>query len=149
MKNAEAAWVFEHVIIGYHDANETNWWCGPDQSDDRLICVCQLPCTWCRSGQHDRCRRFQDRQRALVTRAGGDGECAPFRPLGYGPATHLRAPARWRPPGPKRPLYVPVWLADRVCRYLCDCAVCRPTQAIPPTSPRAWDHGVLFDLGVP
>ncbi|MFF4548632.1 hypothetical protein ACFY1J_31105 [Streptomyces sp. NPDC001406] len=144
--------MYEHVICGYHDANERNWWCGPDQSDDRLTCVCQLPCVWCAEGQHDRCRRQHERQRAEAVRAGQTDPYAdatprkPWRPLGYGAETSLRAPASWWPVSRKRTLYVAVWLADRVCRYLSGCAVCQPPQPAAAPEPDAWAHGLLFDL---
>lgn len=137
MPPEQAAWVYEHVILGYHDANEANSWCDPDQSDDRLICACQLPCTWCRFGQHERCLRAEERQQeaarhAAVVLAEDGGATPAARPwrLGWGPETYLRAPGRWRPPTRKRPLWLPLWLADRVCRYLCACSVCKPT-AVP------------------
>lgn len=143
MTPEQAVWVYEHVILGYHDANQTNWWCDPDQSDGRLICACQLPCAWCTSGQHDRCRRGLERQQAEALRAQqvdpyGDGTPRrPWKPLGHGPETHLRAPAPWRLATRKRPLYLAVWLADRVCRYLCACTACgRPAAPTPiPAAP--------------
>lgn len=135
-----AAWVYQQVILGYHDANENNWWCGPDQSDDRLICACQLPCTWCRNGHHKRCQQRVQRQQANAQHAHDTDPYTdstprrPWRPLGHSPETHLRAPASWHP-GRKRPLYVPVWLADRVCRYLCTCTACGQPAAPAPAAP--------------
>ena len=138
MTAEQAAWVYEHVILGYHDANEATWWCGPNQHDDRLTCACQLPCSWCEDGQHPRCRRHMERQAELATqgremRATGNVTPEAWRtyvPLGYGPETWLAFPGRHR-----RPLRVRVWLADRVCRYLCACTVCGQPKTAAPVTP--------------
>jgi len=129
MKPDEAAWVYEHVICDYHLANEAHWWCGPDQTEDR-DCPCQFGCVLCRAGRHQACRTISART---------DGG---FRPQ---PETALRVPAAHRPDR-KRPLHVAVWLADRVCRVLCDCTVCHPPQLAPAPEPDAWAHGLLFEL---
>ncbi|NUQ95347.1 MAG: hypothetical protein HOY79_01855 [Streptomyces sp.] len=122
MTPEQAAWVYERVILGYHDANQANWWCDPDQSDDRLICACQLPCTWCDAGRHGICA--------------GAKESRPHRQWrrGWGPETYLHAPGPWRPPTRKHPRWLPVWLADRVCHDLCTCTVCT-TPAAPAPAP--------------
>lgn len=143
MKPADAAWVYEHVILGYHDANEANWWCGPEQDEDNLRrCACQLDCHWCREGQHKRCREFLAQQVRYARRGHSaddwDGRPRqPWRPVGWGAETAIRVPAPWQSTR-KRPLAVAVWLADRVCRYLCACSVCNPPQpADPPTAAAA------------
>lgn len=126
MTPEQAAWVYKHVILGYHDANQAHSWCGPGQADDRLICACQLPCTWCRSDRHDICASTQERwQKTTAARQ--------WRP-GWSPETYLHGPGPWRPPTRKRPLWLPVWLADRICRYLCSCTVCTTPAAPTPAS---------------
>ncbi|MGW3563569.1 hypothetical protein ACWDSL_06650 [Streptomyces sp. NPDC000941] len=110
MSKAAVAWIAQHVIADYHLANETAW-CDPDQNWEPR-CACQMTCTLCRAGRHSQCRELRQTPWA--------GQHGPFAPR---PETHLRLPA---PHSPQRtgPLYVAVWLADRSCRYLCDCPQC-------------------------
>jgi hypothetical protein len=109
-----AAWVRAHVIGTYHEANQAHWWCGPDQSTD-LRCRCQFPCPLCRDGRHDDCRRVRAAKAENPEHQYGDS----------GPETSLRAPRPfWPYAEPDRPLYVAVWLADRVCRLMCPCETC-------------------------
>ncbi|MEW2635428.1 DUF4326 domain-containing protein [Streptomyces sp. NPDC048389] len=105
MSPAAVAWIEQHVIADFHLANEDIWWCGPDQ-DWSASCACQLPCP-CTHGQHDRCRALYARPDRLVRAT---------------PETHLRRPAAYRLAQPG--LFTPVWLADRVCRPLCQCPTC-------------------------
>ncbi|WP_431776275.1 DUF1643 domain-containing protein [Streptomyces cucumeris] len=111
MSAAAVAWIAQHVIADYHLANEKSWWCDPDQNWEPQ-CRCQFPCPLCRAGRHDRCRELRQTQQTATH--------GPYAPT---PETHLRVPA---PHSAQRPrtLYVPVWLADRACRSLCDCPQC-------------------------
>ncbi|MEU5610523.1 DUF4326 domain-containing protein [Streptomyces sparsogenes] len=111
MSDAAVAWIAQHVIADYHLANETVWWCDPDQNWEPL-CACQMTCTLCQAGRHSQCLELRQ-----TPWAGQHGVFAPR------PETHLRRPAPHSPQH-TRPLYVAVWLADRSCRYLCDCPQC-------------------------
>ncbi|MFF4741262.1 DUF4326 domain-containing protein [Streptomyces sp. NPDC001262] len=106
MTAAAVEWVAQHVIADYHLANEHTYG-DPDQNWETR-CACQHPCLLCRDGHHERCRELR--------RTGGP-LTAPR------PETHLRAPAPYRPDRAAS-LYTDVWLADRACRLLCDCAPC-------------------------
>ncbi|MFE5853569.1 hypothetical protein ACFQ61_10195 [Streptomyces sp. NPDC056500] len=130
-----AAWVEQHVITDYHLANEGTF--GGPQQDADPMCPCQLPCYPCRSGRHQACLGFH----------AAAGDLTQQRP-----ETHLRAPAPWRPPDPKRPLYTAVWLADRGCRPLCDCTTCQPVPvaagiALPEPPARSGGQLELFAHG--
>ena len=101
-----AAWIERHVIADYHLANE-DICCGPQVSEPD--CRCQMPCG-CQHGQRQSC---QDLLHRLATQP--ESRIGPF----WGPETYLEAPTRWRPPNPRPPLFVAVWLADRTCRVMC------------------------------
>jgi hypothetical protein len=138
----EVAWVAEHVIFDYHLSNEANWWCGPDFNLSAL-CPCQMPCSWCDDGHHEHCRRATAKWNAFaaVQTAQAEAEGEHWTDYHYQPETYLRAPAPHRPPDPKRPLYVAVWLADRICRMRCVCDASghtsEPAAAPTPSAPAA------------
>jgi hypothetical protein len=81
-----------------------------------LVCPCQYGLTtYCREGQHDRCHRAEPLRSdaASILRRGGTHP-AHFREP-YAHKTDTSAT------GPQCTSVAQVWLADRVCRWICPC----------------------------
>ncbi|HZB28965.1 MAG TPA: DUF6248 family natural product biosynthesis protein [Streptosporangiaceae bacterium] len=103
----QAAWVREHA------------WTGTMRKEFRevpqaySICPCQAgPSTWCKTGQCGRCLRSApiDIYATVIVSPAG------YHPAVFaGPYEHPTTDAV----GPKYPRIAMVWLADRVCRWVC------------------------------
>lgn len=81
-----------------------------------LSCACQWGLTtYCREGNHDRCHRAEPLRSDMtsILRRGGT-HSAHFREP-YAHKTDTSAT------GPKYTTVAQVWLADRVCRWVCPC----------------------------
>ncbi len=110
MTEREAAWVREHAWTrGMRK-------CFGGNPGHYLKCDCQGGLTsWCRHGQCDRCHRATPLPgwEALICDRTG------LTPLRFGePFEH---PTRASATGPRRERLAMVWLADRVCRWVCPC----------------------------
>lgn len=78
-------------------------------------CACQSGLTsWCWHDQHGRCHRAAPLGDVHTFICGPDGETVLSFPQPY---THPTDTAT----GPRRTYAAQVWLADRVCRWVCPC----------------------------
>ena len=113
MTDDEAQWVRDHVLY----------------STPPALCACQAGmCAPCELGEHDRCdTRVCDGGQPLI-----ESE------------TWVAGHDRWTDAHPvHRAIYDDVWLADRVCQWICPCPTCgyvtAAVDAVPPVP-----EGVLF-----
>ncbi|GLZ34862.1 hypothetical protein Lesp02_70490 [Lentzea sp. NBRC 105346] len=87
-----------------------------------LTCACQYGLTdWCKTDRHDRCRRGVPlpTPETCVRSAGGKHEAMFDEPL-----FHRSVSAT----GGQRVFEAFVWLADRVCRWVCPCGCHGPRE---------------------
>lgn len=126
MTPVEAAWVRENVWTPamrktYRDT--PGYFAG---------CACEYGLTsWCQHGQCDRCHRATPQRSAETVICGPGGET----PLHFSePYEHITDIYATRPLHTSHAL---VWLADRVCRWVCPCD-CHSGAG----------QGALFDLAV-
>lgn len=78
-------------------------------------CGCQSGLThWCQIGQHDRCHRATPQRTEATVIVSRSGSPAHFR-------AYYEHPSDISATGPHREQTALVWLADRVCRWLCPC----------------------------
>ncbi|MBA9003689.1 DUF6248 family natural product biosynthesis protein [Thermomonospora cellulosilytica] len=115
----QAAWIREHV---WTKAMRKSYRETPEAYH---ACACQYGMTtWCNIGQHDRCHRATPQPDWETIICGPDG----MHPLHF--AGYYRHPVRASATGPHPSALPLVWLADRVCRWVCPCA-CHATPAAP------------------
>lgn len=115
----EAAWIREHA------------WTGAMRKTHREVpgfyttCACQYGMTtWCQIGQHDRCHRAtpQISHETVVCKPGGTYPALFAEDFEHPDCTSVT--------GPHSTCLALVWLADRVCRWVCPCA-CHTAPAAP------------------
>lgn len=134
MTASEAAWVREHV-----------WTQRMRDHQERIVtvdlstCACEWGlCRACRRGLHNCMHGKPLRQYETIAANRSGVDSMPFRE----PYEHLvdvvpAGPMEWRLPF--------VWLADRVCVWVCPCPPCRAAQESP-ERPAAYERVALFDL---
>lgn len=134
MTPQEAAWVREHV------------WTGAMRKTHRDVpafftrCLCQSgPSTWCQMDRHDRCHRATDLPACEAYITNSVEQVAYFGEA-YGHPTlsatgwHYERAAM-------------VWLADRVCRWVCPCECGHDGRRAGMPAPRpVYEQDVLFEV---
>ncbi|MFB9891537.1 DUF6248 family natural product biosynthesis protein [Planobispora takensis] len=124
MTEAQAAWVREHVWT------ETMRRVQETHPGFYTVCFCQRgPCAQCTGGDHERCRfpkPLFSREGMIASRTGAAPACFAQ------PYAH-----RTRDGAPQPTTVAQVWLADRVCCWVCTCE-CRTTA--PGSPPGDVDH---------
>lgn len=105
MTEHEAAWVREHV-----------WTHAMRRSPGPPVCACQYgPSGYCLRDAHERCGRGTPLRAYEALVCGPDG----VSPLAFGePYAHETDTSAT---GPRHTTVAMVWLADRVCRWICPC----------------------------
>ncbi|MBA9005855.1 DUF6248 family natural product biosynthesis protein [Thermomonospora cellulosilytica] len=115
----EAEWIRTHVWTGAMRKTFR------DVPGHYTACACQYGATQaCRGGQHDRCHRVTSQIAWATVICGRDG----VHPLLF--AEDYKHPCRASATGPHPTALPLVWLADRTCRWVCDCT-CH-TEPAPP-----------------
>ncbi|NEA22657.1 DUF6248 family natural product biosynthesis protein [Actinomadura bangladeshensis] len=124
MSPEAAAWIRDHA------------WTAPmrrEDADAAPLCPCQYgPCGYCLHGRHDTCINQQSwsKRRVAGYVCGRDGITPLDFPEPYGHETDASATV------PHHTSIAQVWLADRVCRWVCPCD-CRNAGAPPAKDPPA------------
>ena len=132
MTPAEAAWVRKHAWNGIIRAEYKR------APDVMLLCGCQHgPSRWCQDGQHGGCHRECPHASAEAWVWTRRGHVAQF-------AEPYQHPYPWKPGRrPKQPdAWAQLWLADRVCRWVCSC----PCHAPEPPRPVTYEAVALPGL---
>lgn len=79
--------------------------------------------SWCRTGKHERCHRASP----LASWEGLICDRSGKYPVEF--REEFRHPSQTSATGPSRERLAMVWLADRVCRWVCPCECGHPTHA--------------------
>jgi hypothetical protein len=133
-----AAWIREHA------------WTGAMRKEHREVplayqrCACQSGLThWCQTGRHDRCHRATPQRTAAATicRRGGMEAAHFLEPYAHKTDTSAT--------GPRFETTAMVWLADRVCRWVCPCDCGHLAPAPAEAAPAAPVQDALFAIGAP
>lgn len=117
MPASEAAWIRRHVFT---PGMQTTYRTVPGFYE---ACACQYgSTTWCREGRHDMCVRGTPLRSYATVICGPSGT----RPTRF--TSHYRNVTDTSTTGPCHETAALVWLADRVCRWICDCTCAHATR---------------------